>query len=228
MKFLFNRRVLALILLFCLCFYVLRDLAKKNEIFDELQEQNEPLRRKSILISTLYRAGSTFVGELFNRNLEIFYHFEPLTLFGYDKPNLDHKLALLEKILVNCETPNYSDFAKHAFNDTTTLNVCATENSCFWFNSRRFCEPPFCKKKYKDHADTCRRPCPGINLRTIESLFLNRKIFQAQLSNKNWQKKFALTRPLRQPQKLSESQTQKFSSIFFRSIQAKLTEKSSF
>ena len=53
-----------------------------------------------------------------------------------------------------------------AFNDTTTQNVCGTENHCFWFNSQRFCQPPFCRVKVKDHADTCRRPCfPGTDLR---------------------------------------------------------------
>ena len=57
---------------------------------------------------------------------------------------------------------NFSEYASHAFNDTTTLNVCATEDHCFWFNSRRFCAPPFCDRTVKDHADTCRKPCfPG-------------------------------------------------------------------
>jgi len=119
-------------------------------------------RRKAIVLITMYRAGSTFFGELFNQNPEIFYHFEPLTLFGYDKPNMEHKLRMLKEIIVDCRSPKYSEYSEFAFNDTTTQNVCGTENHCFWFNSQRFCQPPFCRVKVKDHADTCRRPCyPG-------------------------------------------------------------------
>ena len=71
--------------------------------------------------------------KLFNRHLNVFYHFEPLTMFGYNEKNtIEHKLKLLNEIYEHCRTPNYSEFAEHAFNDTTTLNVCATENSCFW------------------------------------------------------------------------------------------------
>ena len=58
-------------------------------------------RRKAIALITLYRAGSTFMGELFNQNEDIFYHFEPLTLFGYDKPNLEVKLDFLKEVLVD-------------------------------------------------------------------------------------------------------------------------------
>ena len=60
----------------------------------------------------MYRAGSTFFGELFNQNPEIFYHFEPLTLFGYDKPNMEHKLRMLKEILVDCRSPKYSEYSE--------------------------------------------------------------------------------------------------------------------
>ena len=67
------------------------------------------------------------MGELFNQNEDFFYHFEPLTLFGYDKPNMDIKLKFLKEVLVDCRSPTYDEYAQYAFNDTTTLNVCATE-----------------------------------------------------------------------------------------------------
>ncbi|CBY08283.1 unnamed protein product [Oikopleura dioica] len=115
---------------------------------------------------TLYRAGSTFTGELFNRNQDIFYHFEPLTLFGYDwhgkmnKTIEEKRFQLLDNIFLDCKLPVFSDWKEYAENSTTVKNVCATENSCFWFNSRRFCAPPFCRKTYDDHL--CRRACnPG-------------------------------------------------------------------
>ena len=60
----------------------------------------------------MYRAGSTFFGELFNQNPEIFYHFEPLTLFGYDKPNMEHKLRMLKEIIVDCRSPKYSEYSE--------------------------------------------------------------------------------------------------------------------
>merc|ERR1712176_714219 len=118
----------------------------------------------------LYRAGSTFTGELFNRNQDIFYHFEPLTPFGYDwngkvNETVDRKrFELLEEIFLDCKLPVFSDWKDYAENTTTVKNVCATENSCFWFNSRRFCAPPFCGKTYDEGAGAsiCRKACnPG-------------------------------------------------------------------
>ncbi|CAG5110463.1 Oidioi.mRNA.OKI2018_I69.chr2.g4862.t1.cds [Oikopleura dioica] len=115
---------------------------------------------------TLYRAGSTFTGELFNRNKDIFYHFEPFTLFEYDwtgkmnKTIEEKRFQLLESIFVDCKLPLFSDWKDYAENSTTVKNVCQTEDTCFWFNSRRFCAPPFCSKTYEDHI--CRKPCfPG-------------------------------------------------------------------
>ena len=49
-----------------------------------------------------------------------------------------------------------------AFESMYKVRFKATSGHCFWFNSRRFCAPPFCSKTVKDHADTCRAPCfPG-------------------------------------------------------------------
>ena len=49
-----------------------------------------------------------------------------------------------------------------SFDCKNKLLFKATSGHCFWFNSRRFCAPPFCAKTVKDHADTCRAPCfPG-------------------------------------------------------------------
>ena len=79
-------------------------------------------RRKAIVLITMYRAGSTFFGELFNQNPEIFYHFEPLTLFGYDKPNMEHKLRMLKEIIVDCRSPKYSEYSE--FVSLKKLNQC--------------------------------------------------------------------------------------------------------
>ena len=79
-------------------------------------------RRKAIVLITMYRAGSTFFGELFNQNPEIFYHFEPLTLFGYDKPNMEHKLRMLKEIIVDCRSPKYSEYSE--FVSLKKMNQC--------------------------------------------------------------------------------------------------------
>ena len=80
-----------------------RDLNLQIEVMVDFQD----IRRKSIALVTLYRAGSTFMGELFNQNEDVFYHFEPLTMFGYDKPNLDIKLKFLKEVLIDCRSPTY-------------------------------------------------------------------------------------------------------------------------
>ena len=97
---------------------------------------------------------------------EMFYHFEPLTLFGYPS-KVDLKIKFLKEIFVDCRSPSYLEYAQHSINDTTVLNVCATENHCFWFNSRRLCAPPFCRATFKDHAETCRVPCNPLTNRNI-------------------------------------------------------------
>lgn len=72
----------------------------------------------------------------------------------------EKRFELLKTILVDCKLPLFSDWKEYAENSTTVTNVCETENTCFWFNSRRFCAPPFCSKTYEDHI--CRKPCfPG-------------------------------------------------------------------
>ena len=37
-----------------------------------------PFKRNAYLLITLYRSGSTLTGEMFNRNLDFLYFFEPL------------------------------------------------------------------------------------------------------------------------------------------------------
>ena len=85
----------------------------------EVMVDFQDIRRKSIALVTLYRAGSTFMGELFNQNEDVFYHFEPLTMFGYDKPNLEVKLKFLKEVLIDCRSPTYR---YKGFEDVSTEN----------------------------------------------------------------------------------------------------------
>ena len=47
--------------------------ARNNSISDRIEFRNDT-RRKAIALVTLYRSGSTFVGELFNQNLGSVFH----------------------------------------------------------------------------------------------------------------------------------------------------------
>ena len=44
---------------------------------------------------TMYRAGSTFTGEIFNQNPDVFYHFEPLILFGGEQVEMYTNISII-------------------------------------------------------------------------------------------------------------------------------------
>ena len=44
----------------------------------ETMFEEKPPKRNAYLLITLYRSGSTLTGEMFNRNLDFLYFFEPL------------------------------------------------------------------------------------------------------------------------------------------------------
>ena len=59
--------------------------------------------KTNVLLVTAYRSGSTFLGELFNRNNDAFYLFEPLAAVGDDSLiNQKHKYMSL---LFDCQLP---------------------------------------------------------------------------------------------------------------------------
>ena len=70
--------------------------------------------RKQILIVTEYRSGSSFIGEIFNRNPNIFYLFEPLimtTIYNKNKKRLDivqkpKQNKLLKEFFQSCKLPH--------------------------------------------------------------------------------------------------------------------------
>ena len=43
----------------------------------------------------MYRAGSTFTGEIFNQNPDVFYHFEPLILFGGEQVEMYTNISMI-------------------------------------------------------------------------------------------------------------------------------------
>ena len=89
---------------------------KKFSTNNKLQTKDSTLHskyssRKQVLIVTEYRSGSSFIGEIFNRNPDIFYLFEPLlltTIYGKQKQRTHTLLQtkLLVDYFAKCELPN--------------------------------------------------------------------------------------------------------------------------
>jgi len=82
---------------------------KKFSTNNKLQRKGSS--RKQVLIVTEYRSGSSFIGEIFNRNPDIFYLFEPLlltTIYGKQKQRTHTLLQtkLLVDYFAKCELPN--------------------------------------------------------------------------------------------------------------------------
>ena len=57
-----------------------------------------------------YRGGSTLTGEVFNRNPNVLYYFEPMALFGeLDLPN--EKIEFLNNTF-HCKAPKFDTYSK--------------------------------------------------------------------------------------------------------------------
>ena len=91
-------------------------------------------QRKAILILAGYRGGSTLTGEVFNRNPNVLYFFEPMALFGeLDLPN--EKLEFLNNTF-HCQAPRYDKYSKlrkYSFNSLKAH-----------FSNRRICQIALC------------------------------------------------------------------------------------
>ena len=115
-------------------------------------------RRNAYLLITLYRFGSTLTGEMFNRNPDFLYFFEPLAIFGNnDAPK--QKFKMLNETF-HCVPPAAKDYEKFAPKSETTTSNCLKEGVCMFQLSTRFCQPPFC---WADQAPPtqCKRFCEG-------------------------------------------------------------------
>ena len=70
--------------------------------------------RKKILIVTEYRSGSSFVAEIFNRNPDAWFLFEPLTMTHWREPNIDYSTQneILNNFLHGCKMPDPKYYRK--------------------------------------------------------------------------------------------------------------------
>lgn len=107
-----------------------------------------------VLLVTAHRSGSTFLGELFNRNPSAFYIFEPLasvqnehSTLGCDQ-HFEEKSKILERYY-NCDAPIYSGAQRDAeINYKAGVKAkCRTHNLCFRSDMRWACSEDICNSR---------------------------------------------------------------------------------
>jgi len=124
----------------------------------ELPAQKLSKKRNAYLLVTLYRSGSTLTGEMFNRNSDFLYFFEPLAVFGNNEAP-KQKFKMLNETF-HCVPPAAKDYEKFAPKQEGVVANCLREGICMYQLSTRFCQPPFC---WADQAPLtqCKRHCEG-------------------------------------------------------------------
>ncbi|XP_011669653.2 carbohydrate sulfotransferase 1-like [Strongylocentrotus purpuratus] len=93
--------------------------------------QSASAKRGQIIIVTTKRSGSSFIGELFNSNPEVFYMYEPLSQVTYDvlKHRIDNRQAeslifLLWNHTLRCNYSTFSHGPKNWLRRSGGLNTC--------------------------------------------------------------------------------------------------------
>lgn len=147
--------------------------------------------QKQVILLTSYRSGSTFVGEIFNRHPDIFYHFEPLVAFDesdnkgenaiYIDPEHRHQYVCqnpVEKVdhinrLFACKVPKWGwrspdtvlktrfDGQVQKLTPMTTKGSCAGFGYCFRYKTKKLCNPPFCDTGATTEKE-CSKTCPWV------------------------------------------------------------------
>lgn len=105
-----------------------------------------------VLLVTAHRSGSTFLGELFNRNPNAFYIFEPLasvqnehSTLGCDE-HFEDKSNILERYY-NCDAPIYSGTERDVLLKAGVKAKCRTHNVCFRSDMRWACSENICNSR---------------------------------------------------------------------------------
>ena len=86
-----------------------------------------------LLIVTQRRSGSSFLGQIFNQNPWVFFHFEPLKLMEFKKGVFPNASVLLENLL------------KCRFDRTPYLMELYNNETLHRLSSKVLCSPPLCK-----------------------------------------------------------------------------------
>ncbi|CBY20999.1 unnamed protein product [Oikopleura dioica] len=156
-------------------------LKKSFNDFSTKRGVEKQRQTKGTVLLTYYRSGSSFLGQLFNQNPEVFYHFEPLFPFtrdcSSDSPAFkNEKIENLERILA-CDMPNMRnltqkipDFNQNLYNS----RICLLTGACFRFNSLSLCDPQLCPQ-FPVGELKC-SSCGPLNLEVTDDLCRQKKM----------------------------------------------------
>uniref|UniRef100_A0A8C4X124 Sulfotransferase n=1 Tax=Eptatretus burgeri TaxID=7764 RepID=A0A8C4X124_EPTBU len=135
------------------------------------QPTEESASRKHILILGTTRSGSSFLGQFFNQNPNVFYLYEPLfhveSFFGSLADHLGSKLN--NKVLLGA----FRDLLRSVFDcDLYSLEPYIkpfpqhhqTKGLFRRAASRALCSPPLCDVKYAKDESVCFKMCHNLNL----------------------------------------------------------------
>jgi len=139
-----------------------------------------------VLLVTAHRSGSTFLGELFNRNPNAFYIFEPLasvqnehSTLGCDE-HFDEKSNILERYY-NCDAPIYSGADRDVQLKAGVKAKCRTHNVCFRSDMRWACSEDICNSRIgivpsQDRKDDNCFKCSKMSGSTINGICKSKSI----------------------------------------------------
>ena len=140
---------------------------KEKPDSQQFKLQSHPNKRKLIVLSAMYRSGSSFLGSIFDKNPDVFYLFEPMTAFqNFESQAMPAKLEMLGDIK-NCELPFIKRYSQHkeAIRQSSDTKMCLTFGICQWFMNSRMCSGKICPgatyDPSKSHPPQCRRQCPS-------------------------------------------------------------------
>ncbi|XP_073423925.1 carbohydrate sulfotransferase 1-like [Dendrobates tinctorius] len=128
------------------------------------EEVNGQPGRKHILIFTSARSGSSFLGQIFNQNPDIFYLYEPLfhvqDMFTKGLPSIDKRSLLgasrdLLHNLFDCDFYLLENYIKPQPKDHITSSFFRRGSS------KALCSPPICNQ---ENESQCMKHCRKINL----------------------------------------------------------------
>ncbi|XP_063786631.1 carbohydrate sulfotransferase 1-like [Pseudophryne corroboree] len=138
------------------------------------EDVNSQQARKHILIFATARSGSSFLGQLFNQNTDIFYLFEPLyhvqDMFttSNDQLTIDRRSLLgayrdLLHNLYDCDFYSLENYIKPVPKDHLTSSFFRSGSS------NTLCSPPVCNQTGRIEESQCTKKCKPLNL-TLASL----------------------------------------------------------
>lgn len=112
-------------------------LRKLGQYQKENVQLNKDKKKTVVILVANQRTGSTFLGEIFNKNPSVFYLFEPLLPYSKHCDILQRERIDLFSDLLQCRFENIKNAYEHAFNISRFSDnsaECLKHNLCFDIN----------------------------------------------------------------------------------------------